>query len=417
MSSKKIFQDSLNHKSGNKIPIDFGSTAVTGMHVNCIDGLLKYYGIKKDPVKVIEPYQMLGEINDELKEIIGIDTVGVFTKKNMFGFENKNWKEWKLPNGLLVQVPGDFKVTKNDSGGFLIYPKGDLTATPSARMPSDGWFFDTIIRQEPIIEDKLDPEDNLEEFELINDEDLDFYEKECKKAFETDKAVVATFGGTAFGDIALVPAPFLKNPKGIRDIQEWYISTIMRPDYIHSIFEKQSEIALANLTKLNERAGKFIDVLFICGTDFGTQNSTFCSIDDYNELYKPYYQRINNWIHKNTNWKTFKHSCGAVENFMEGFIDSGFDIINPVQCTAAGMEPEILKEKYGDKLVFWGGGTDTQTILSFGTPEEVREQILSRCEILGKDGGFVFNSVHNIQATTPIENIVAMIDALKEINK
>ena len=123
---------------------------------------------------------------------------------------------------------------------------------------------------------------------------------------------------------------------------------------------------------------------------------------------------MNDWIHENTGWKTFKHSCGAVESFMKLFIDSGFDIINPVQINAAGMDPVLLKEKYGKDLVFWGGGVDTQKILPFAGPPEVKEHVRRECEILSKDGGFVFNSVHNIQATVPIENVVAMLEVLGE---
>ena len=191
----------------------------------------------------------------------------------------------------------------------------------------------------------------------------------------------------------------------------------MRQDYLHSVFEKQTEIAIENLKKLYSVVENNIDAIFICGTDFGTQLSTFCSKETYEELYAPYYKKMNNWIHENTEWKTFKHSCGAVETFMENFISSGFDIINPVQCSAAGMDPKILKEKYGDRLTFWGGGVDTQKTLPFGTPEEVRKEVLQRCEIFSKDGGFVFDAIHNVQAKTPVENIVAMIDAVKEFNK
>ena len=130
----------------------------------------------------------------------------------------------------------------------------------------------------------------------------------------------------------------------------------------------------------------------------------------------PYYREVNGWVHKNTRWKTFKHSCGAVERFLPSFIEAGFDILNPVQCSAAGMDAEPLKQKYGRNLVFWGGGVDTQQVLPFGTPEEVRRQVLTRCEAFYKDGGFVFTTVHNIQARTPVENIVAMIRAVGEFN-
>ena len=159
-----------------------------------------------------------------------------------------------------------------------------------------------------------------------------------------------------------------------------------------------------------------MDVVFTCGTDFGTQTSSFCSVETFRSLYAPYYRKVNDWIHAHTNWKTFKHSCGAVEPFLGPLMEAGFDIVNPVQCSAAGMDPEQLKAKYGDRLTFWGGGVDTQRTLPFGTPAAVREQVLRRCEIFGRGGGFVFNAVHNLQAQTPVENIAAMFAAVREFN-
>ena len=136
----------------------------------------------------------------------------------------------------------------------------------------------------------------------------------------------------------------------------------------------------------------------------------------FRELYQPYYRRINDWVHARTAWKTFKHSCGAVSSLLPAFIESGFDILNPVQISAAGMDARTLKREFGRDIVFWGGGVDTQKTLAFGTPAEVRAQVLERCEILGRDGGFVFNTVHNIQANVPLANIVAMFEALGEFN-
>ena len=416
MNSRQLLLDAVNHKTTERIPIDFGGTAVTGIHVSCVAELREYYGFEKKPVKVIEPYQMLGEIDEELVEAMGIDTFSVVPEKNMFGFRNEDWKEWLTPFGLDVLVPENFKTVTDENNDLLIYPEGDLSAKPCAKMPSNGFFFDTIIRQPEFDQINPDPADNLEEFELLSNNDLDYFESECTKARQSDRAVVATIGGMAFGDIALVPAPFLKEPKGIRDIEEWYISTLTRQDFIHNIFEKQCEIAIKNLEQLAPRINDLVDIVFICGTDFGTQDSAFCSVDTFGSLYQPYYKRINDWIHQNTSWKTFKHSCGAVENFIPSFIDCGFDILNPVQCTAAGMEADKLKEKYGDKIVFWGGGADTQTTLSFGSAKEVYDITIKRCETFSKDGGFVFNTVHNIQAGTPIENIISMLKAYKDFN-
>ncbi|MBI4601408.1 MAG: methyltransferase [Planctomycetes bacterium] len=414
MTRRDTVVAALSHKAPDRIPVDFGGTPTTGMHVSCVAALRERFGLERRPVKVHEPYQMLGWIDDDLKEALGIDVEGVFPWKTMFGFPNERWKTWRTPQGLEVLVSEGFVTTEDARGDVYIYPEGDRTAPPSAKMPRESFFFDTLIRQEPIDEDRLDPADNTEEFGPITDLELARFQSEVERAASTGRAVIATFGGTAFGDIALVPAPFLKRPRGIRDIAEWYVSTLTRRPYIHRVFERQCEVALANLERIHEAVGDAVDAVFICGTDFGTQRSSFCSVEAFRELYMPYYARVNGWIHRCTRWRTFKHSCGAVEKFIESFIEAGFDILNPVQCSAAGMEPEKLKERYGDRIVFWGGGIDTQRVLPFGTPVEVREQVLRRCEVFGRGGGFVFNSVHNIQAMTPVENIVAMFDAVRE---
>ncbi len=416
MNSKERIKTVLNHKTPDRIPIDFGGTPVTGIHILAIENLRNYFGLEKKPIKVIEPYQMLGDVEDDLKEAMGIDSVGLIGKKNMFGIVNENWKEFKMNWGQVVLVPGEFNTTSEPDGTLLIYPEGDTTIPPSAKMPGTGYFFDAIIRQEQINENNLNVEDNLEEFGAISQKELIYWENEIDKVKNSERAIVATFGGTAFGDIALVPAMQLKHSKGIRDVAEWYMSTVARTDYVHAIFEKQCEIGISNLAKLFDVVGNNVDAVFVCGTDFGTQNGQFCSSENFNELYAPYYKKVNAWIHENTSWKSMKHSCGAVEPFMENFINSGFDIINPVQVNAVGMDPKLLKEKYGEHMVFWGGGVDTQKVLPFGTPEEVEEQVLKHCEIFSMNGGFVFNTVHNIQATVPIKNIIAMLNGLRKFH-
>ncbi|HJN89884.1 MAG TPA: methyltransferase, partial [Verrucomicrobiota bacterium] len=358
----------MAHEDGGRLPMDFGSTAVTGIHASCVEQLREHYDLENRPVKICEPYQMLGEVEEDLAEVMGIDTVGVVPRNTLFGFPNENYKEFLTPWGQVVLVSEHFNTEQKPNGDVYIYPEGDMTVPASGQMPSNGFFFDTIVRQPEIDEDNLNPEDNLEEFGLISEEDLKHYRDELDRLEGDGRAIVATLGGMAFGDIALVPAPFLKHPKGIRDIAEWYISTAARQDYIHEVFSRQCDRALQNLEKLKEVLGDRIDVVFLCGTDFGTQASTFCSPQTFIDLWAPYYRQVNDWIHRNTRWKTFKHSCGAVETFMENFINVGFDIINPVQCSAAGMEPRQLKEKYGDRLVFWGGGIDTQKTMPFGTP-------------------------------------------------
>jgi hypothetical protein len=416
MTSRERVRASLRHRTPDRIPVDFGSTAVTGMHVNCVAALRRHFGLPRELVKVWEPYQMLGRIEEDLARVLGLDVQGVPAAETMFGFRNEDWKPWRLESGLEVLVSRHFETVTDARGDLLVYPGGDRTAEPSGRMPRGGHFFDTIVRQPPLDEARLDPEDNLEEFEPVSDRDVDYFRDGAREAEGTGRAVVATFGGLALGDIALVPAPFLKRPRGIRDIEEWYVSTLTRRDYVRRVFEGQVEIALRNLDRFRRAVGDSVDVVFICGTDFGTQLGTFCSVETFRSLYQPYYRRINDWIHAHTGWKTFKHSCGAVFDLMGPFIDSGFDIVNPVQCSARGMDPARLKAEFGADLVFWGGGVETQTTLAFGSREEVRAEVLRRCEILGREGGFVFNAVHNVQADTRVENIAAVFEALAEFN-
>jgi hypothetical protein len=415
MESKKRIEAALAHRE-TKIPMDFGSNAVTGMHVSVVEALRDYYGLEKRPVKVNEPFQMLGEIEEDLKEVLKVDMDWIYSAVGIFGFANEGWKEWKTPWGQDVLVPGNFNTTKDEKGDTLMYPEGDTSVPASGRMPTNGFFFDSIIRQEPFDEENLTAEDNLEEFQPIPEEQLEYYRKEAAALQDSKRGVMANFGGTGLGDIALVPGPFMKHPKGIRDVTEWYVSTVARRELLHEIFSKQTDIALENLAKVHEAVGDVPDIMFLCGTDFGTQTSTFCSKETFQTLYKPYYKKMTAWVHENTGWKVFKHSCGAVSDFMEEFIESGFDIVNPVQLSATGMDAKELKSKYGDRIVFWGGGVDTQKTLPFGTPEEVREEVLKRCEIFGRNGGFVFNAIHNVQAKSPVENVVAMIEAVHEFN-
>ena len=356
---------------------------------------------------------MLGEVSPDLIEALQLDIVMLPARWNMFGFENADWKKWRTFDGTDVLVPGKFNTRPEPNGDILQYPQGDTSAPASGRMPKGGFYFDAIIRQEPIDDSKLNPEDNLEEFTILGEDDLKHYEKHADDLHKnTDLAIVASFPGTAFGDIALVPAPFLKHPKGIRDIEEWYISTVTRRDYIKEVFARQAEIAIENLKLAYQAVGDKIHIVWMDGSDLSSQNSLFCSPDGYRELYLPYAKKVNDWIHANTKWKTIKHCCGGCEPLIDGFIEAGYDILNPVQCSAAGMDPQHLVDKFGDRIVFWGGGVDTQQTLPFGTPDEVARQVKERVRIFSQKNGFIFNTIHNIQCGTPVENVLAMFRAL-----
>lgn len=420
MNSRQRVETALNHQPPDYVPLDLGASPVTGMHVSSVYQLRQ--ALKLDgpgsPVKVVEPYQMLGQIAPDLMDALGVDVVGLGGTKTLFGFENKDWKPWTLFDGTPVLVPGAFNTVPEPSGDVLMYPEGDRSAPPSGRMPRGGFYFDTIVRQGPIDEEDLDVQDNLQEFGPISDEELEHFAREAQRlSTQSDRAILANFGGTAFGDIALVPAPWLKYPRGIRDVEEWYVSTAARFDYVYELFERQCEIALGNLTKIHGVVGEKVTAVFITGTDFGTQSGPLISPASYRKLYRPFHRRVNDWVHRHTRWKTFCHSCGSIVALLGDLVDAGFDVLNPVQCSAAGMTPQTLKDRFGDRMTFWGGGVDTQKTLPFGTPEEVRREVRQRIEVFGRGGGFVFNTVHNVQANTPAENLVALYEAVREARR
>ena len=281
-------------------------------------------------------------------------------------------------------------------------------------MPKDGDFFDAIVRQETDAEDHLDPREFAEQqVSRYTDEELDFLEKSADDLYRnTDKALVGCWWQAGIGDIALVPGLNVARPKGIRDPQRWYEMLAEKPEYAREIFSIQTETALENLKLYRQAVGDKIEVIVMSGTDFGSQRGPLCSPRMYRELWKPFHKKLNDWVHAHTPWKTFYHSCGSVVAILDDFIEAGVDILNPVQCSAAGMDAQGLKNKYGDKLVFWGGGVNTQRTLPFGTPDEVRAEVAERIRIFGKGGGFVFNTIHNIQAKTPTENVLALFETI-----
>jgi hypothetical protein len=419
MTSRERLAATLNHQEPDRLCVDFGAGFQTGIGAGAVRRLREaLLGQSSHRVKVIEPYQMLGEIDEELRRVLGLDVVGVHGSGTMFGFKSEGWKPFTLFDGTPVLVPGQFNVTPAEDGGWLISPEGDTSAAPCAWMPKDAYFFDALNRQQPLDDAQLDPADNCEEMEVVSNEEVQHFATLARNYHETTEyGIYMTLPGTAFGDIALVPAPWMKNPKGIRGVQEWYMATVTKRDYIKKVFEVQCACALKSIEKLAAAVGDRAQVVFVSGTDFGTQTGQFCSVRTYRELYKPFHKAVNDLIHRLTRWKTFIHSCGAVAPFIPEFVDAGFDVLNPVQCSAKGMDPRWLKREFGKQVVFWGGGVDTQQTLPFGTPAEVYRQVRERIDIFAASGGFVFNSIHNIQSNVPTQNILAVFRALNDSTK
>jgi len=416
MTPRERLSRAINHQEPDRVPLDLGSTLVTGIQASTYARLKQALGVQGGEIRVYDPFQILAEVEDSVKGILGVDTYGIQLPTTIFGYKNESWKPFTLFDGTEVMVSGHFEYDRLANGDIVQYPKGDRSVPPSGKMPKDGYYFDVIVRQEPIDEASLDAREWVEQnYGLYSEEDLRFLEETSRHYYEnTDYGLVGNFWGAGFGDIALVPGPHVPHPKGIRDPEEWYVSTVLRKGYVQEIFQLQLELQMKNLRMYRQAVGDRIEVIVMSGTDFGSQNGPFISPDAYREMYKPLHAEMNGWVHANTPWKTFFHTCGSLIGLLDDLHEAGVDILNPVQISAAHMDPESLKAGYGDKFVFWGGGIDVQHTLPFGTPEQVREEVARIIRVFGRGGGYVFNNVHNIQAGVPLENLLAMFETFRE---
>jgi len=419
MTSRERVIAAIHHRQPDRIPFDLGSTAITGIHALALHRLRQARNLPDRPIKFHEIFQQLGKIEPDDATALHIDTCGIMAYTNFCGVKQTDWKTYDNPFGVPGLCPAGFEFTLDETTGRrYAYPQGDRSAPPSIMMPAGGYFFDNINRSpDDIDSEDLDAlRDYKESHSVMSDEEALFYEKQAKYLYEnTDLALIGNLSPAGFGDVAILPGASLKAPRGIRSMEDWIMAHKIYPEYIHEVFSYQLEIGLKNLEIYKQAVGDKICTIVMGGTDFGTQHSLMMAREDFRSFYLPYWKKINDWVHQNTNWKTFYHSCGAIADLIPDFIEAGADILNPVQCSADGMDPVMLKKTYGDKLVFWGGGMDTQKVLPFGTPEEVRQMVRDRVSIFGQGGGFVFDTIHNIQANTPIENLVAMLDELDAI--
>lgn len=413
MTSRERVRAAINHEKPDRIPLDLGSTLVTGIHASTYARLKKALGIVGGDIRIWDPFQMLAEVEEAVRRSLGVDTYGIQLPTTIFGYKNEAWKPFRMFDGTEAFISGRSALDVQANGDIVQYPRGDRSAPPSGRMPKGGYYFDTIVRQEPIQEEKLDAKEWVNQtYSLYTAEELRFLEESSTWWFEnSDYSLLGNFWGAGFGDIAIVPGPHIPRPKGVRDPEEWYVSLLTRTSYITDIFHYQLELQMKNLAMYRQAVGDRIDVIVMSGTDFGSQNGPFISPRSYKEMFKPLHKEMNEWVHRNTPWKTFYHTCGSIAPLLGDMREAGVDILNPVQISAAGMSPQLLKKDYGSDFVFWGGSIDAQHTLPFASADEVQREATRNSRIFAEGGGYVLANVHNIQAGVPVENVLALLAA------
>lgn len=393
----------IEHREPDRVPIDLGGTIMTGIMAQAIPDLRKLLGLADRPPKVYEPFQMLGKVEDDLIEALDIDVLPIELPVQFFGLRRENYKPFTLFDGTAVMVPGQFNVEEDEQGRWLLREEGDASQPVSGIMPKNGFYFDMTTDQALHMDYEPPPliEKEAEYNQPPDTADLEYLAEAAERLRPTNKALMLGAWGYT-------------GPAQAGSFADWSCVMASDPAYVDQLFEIKIAADLDRLATLYGYIGDHVDVFGVDGSDYGTQRAEMFSPEMFERFYFPYYQAINAWVHDHTPWKTWKHCCGSIPKFIPYLVESGLDCLNPVQCSATGMDPTWLKSTFGDRLTFWGGVVDTQQTLPFGTPDDVYREVTERVRVFAPEGGYVVNPIHNIQHGTKAENIHAMFRAIQD---
>ena len=407
MTSRERVLAALNHHEPDRIPVDFSGHRSSGIAAITYAQLRDFLGLPQKPIRVYDPVQQLAIVDEDVLERFGVDTIEL---GRGFALEDNAWADWTLPDGTPCQMPV-WALPERDDGRWVIRSKSGRVI---AAMPDGALYFEQTYY--PFLDNEdLDAlpwaiDENMwcaiasPPGPLIagTDGDRVFAEGARKLRESTDKAIIGLFGGNL-----LEIGQFLwRNDVFLMLLAE-------DPAKVHTFLDRLVEIHLANLEAFLRAVGDYIDVILF-GDDLGMQGGPQISPDMYREYFKPRHKLMWNRAKELAGVKVMLHSCGGIRELLPDLIDAGLDATNPVQISCAGMNAKGLKADFGDRMVFWGGGCDTQHVLLNGTPEEVRDHVKEQVRILSPGGGFVFQQVHNILVGVPPENVVAMFDAARD---
>lgn len=373
MTSLERVLKTLNHEEPDRVPMDMGGTIMSGIMAHALDRLRRALNLEYRPVKVYEIFQMLGFVELDVIDRLGIDVLPLEPPVQFFDLPRNDWKPWKLWDGTDVLVPGKFDVETDASGNLLLRDGGDPARPVTGRMPKDGFYFDMPALTSSDPDFTPPPLEQVKKEAHVTTEVLEFLAGRAEHLrSSTDKALVLG----CWDNFGLA---------GVGGLPDYLCLMLTDKDYLKALFEVRTETALKNMEKVKTYLGDKVDILGLDGFDFGSQKTELINPELFEELFVPWFRVQNDWVHEHTTWKT----------------------------SAEGMDPGWLKNYFGDKLVFWGGGVDTQRTLPFGTPEDVAAQVRERVRVFAPGGGFVFNTIHNIQQNTPSENIIAAYDTAR----
>lgn len=413
MNSRERVLTALQHCEPDRVPIDLGGMRSTGVHAIAYNRLKAHLGLDGQPARVFDIAQQLAEPEEAIRRRFHVDVIALHRLEVDYGLRNPPdpeissevngpaWQPWTLPDGSPALISSEFQPVRQADGGWAVF---DKDGERIAYMPQGGYYFfqthhplATATTPEEIEAYALSQR-GQSIWRLISDEELDFLRRQARHLYKhTDYAIIGGFGGN-----------ILEWGQSLRGWDQFLVDLIDHRGLAEYLMDRMTEVHLTNLSRYLDAVGEYIQIIQM-GDDLGTQHGPQMSPQMYRELIKPRHQRIYQAA-KARGVYVFLHSCGSIYKLIPDLIEAGVDILNPVQTSAAEMEPARLKAEFGNHVTFWGGGCDTQRVLPNCTPDEVRADVRQRLEIFAPGGGYVFNQVHNIQPDVPPENVVAMFD-------
>lgn len=406
MISRERVRTAINHKEPDRVPIDIGGTKITGIHIDQYIKIGEYLGIDVELPRCYEQFQMLARVDEPIRRWLHGDVIELENVYETWGYRNSDWKPWRNTAGNYILMPGDFNYKVEDKGDISLY---DISGKHAANMASTGRYFERLpnppldLSKETIFADVGRFKKSIP---VYTDEELTILEKRAKLMYETTEYSI--HGGALKGKLGTTGV-FAGHM-----FTEWLCILVMEQEYAEEILGAAGEVAVENIDLYLQAVGKYIDTILISTTDFGTQTGELFNPDIFKELYMPNYKKMCDCVHDKSNVKTLFHSCGSIRNIIPYFIEAGCDILNPIQANAYRMDVKEIKETYGEQIVLWGAGIDSQTVYPAGSLEEVRSQVRERLEILMPGGGCVFSPTHNTQFDVPMENMKEFVNTVLE---